>query len=1024
MQMKFKAAALALATSTALLSAGGASAFDRNQLVLAKGQATPSASKSVYIVKLRDEAATTRAQQLSKTTPKKGAQQQQQYDPNSASNRSYISQLKNKHRSVIMATGISEPLYTYAHTFNGFAVTLTAKEVSAVEAHPDVVAVFKDERMPLNTVNTPEFLGLSGPGGLHSSFDGEDVIIGIVDTGINFDHPSFADDGSYSSAASLGWAGACDNSTDATITCNNKLIGAQFFNASAIASNAGVSFASGEHESPRDFDGHGSHVASTAGGNAVPASVLGASAGTAKGMAPRARIASYKACWSFADASRDGCYGGDTMAAIEAATADGVNVINYSIGGSLTTLITGPSLAMMDAANAGIFVATSAGNSGPDAGTVGMPVPWVTNVAASTYTGSTVSSGINVTGGTFDGQSLIADPAGFGPTLADTGDISGDLAVASPLDGCSALTNPAEIAGKIALIQRGACAFSVKVENAEAAGALAVVVFNNQPGQGPIVMGGSSSTGIASVMIGTDDGSTIAADLAGGATVTAGLSAANTASRPSVGNLMADFSSRGPNLAVADLIVPDITAPGVAILAASPVGGNFRYLQGTSMSSPHIAGIAALVKQAHPDWTPAAMRSAMMTTARQNLVKEDGSTPADPFDFGAGHVVPAAAINPGLVFDAGLADYVGFVCGKSDEVGTIESLYGAGICGVLASNGYGPGSNYNHPTIAVSELGSPTFVTRYVTNTSSAASTYTGTLNAPAGINASLYVFNDATGSFEPSNTLTIDPGQTRAFGVAMERTTAPFDVWQFGDVIWQDAAHTVRSALAIKTILPPQIETVGSVTTEATRSTHRVILPVTSNFTGRMYAEGHGMAPAVPEPGTVFQDPDSDYSFNEPELGFHLVEVAPGTKALKFALNTADLPNPAMDLDLYVYACPGFSCSLVGYSANASSDEQVVVINPEALQLAESSAYVVFVHGWSLAGDEFVDYNLDVTQVAGNEGNLVVRSRSNVREGQVTNTYMFMRNLEAGKRYLGGVSYTNDAGEDIGFTLVDVVRP
>ena len=228
--------------------------------------------------------------------------------------------------------------------------------------------------------------------------------------------------------------------------------------------------------------------------------------------------------------------------------------------------------------------------------------------------------------------------------------------------------------------------------------------------------------------------------------------------------------------------------------------------------------------------------------------------------------------------------------------------------------------------------------------------------------------------------------------------------MWQFGDVVWQDGVHSVRSALAVKAILPPQIKVVSSISSVATQSAHRIMLPVKSNYTGKMYAQGYGMVTPVAELGEVYQDADRSYSFNEDGLGFHLIEVAPGTKALKIALDDSTLAG--IDLDLYVYACPGFSCSLVGYSANGDSAESVVVLNPEALELADSSAYVVFVHGWGLNGQESVQYNLDVTQVAGNEDNLVVKSRNNMKEGQVTNAYMFMRNLEAGKRYLGGIGF------------------
>jgi subtilisin family serine protease len=999
-----------------------ASTPDSSKFTLAENAQVKPATKNLYIVQLKENAGIHHALNLTNITDKKTTQQlANSYNAQSVTSKNYVKQLKNKQRNVMAATGISEPLYSYGHTFNGFTVTLTNKQVSALRNHPDVAAVWEDELLPLETANTPEFLGLTAASGLHNSgFTGEDVIIGIVDTGINLEHPSFADDGSYSDPSSLGWAGSCDNSTDESISCNNKLIGAKYFNASFLA--AAGSLAAHELNSPRDQDGHGSHVAGTAGGNAsVSALVNGLDAGFASGMAPRARIASYKACWDAPNPDASGCYGGDTMAAIEAAVADGVDVINYSIGGSLTTLLTGPAQAFLDATAAGVFVATSAGNSGPDAGTVGMPTPWVTNVAASTYDGSVPSLGIDILSGTLAGMSLVADEAAFTPSLAATGDINGELALVEPFEACSEITNKANVAGKIALISRGSCAFVDKVANAEAAGALAAIVYNNQPGGEPFAMGGSLTTSIPALMVSNDNGIILRDDLTAGASVTVDLSATNTTERAVTGNIMADFSSRGPNMAVADLIVPDITAPGVKILAAAPNGNTFNYLQGTSMASPHIAGIAALVKQAHPEWSPAAIRSAIMTTARQDLVKEDGATPADPFDFGAGHVVPNSSINPGLVYDAGLADYVAFICGKANEVATVEALFGAGVCAWLADNGYLGGSQFNHPSIAISALGEQTTVVRYVTNVDSASATYHASIVAPAGVDVEVLVYDGA--SFVPGNSLTIDAGATGIYALTFDNNdSAVFEQWVFGSVTWSDGLHNVRSPIAVMPVLPPQINVASEVITKPGKDRQHIFIPVEFNYTGKFITQGHGMASSQENIGQVFQDADQSYQFNEVSLGFNLMMVDPGTKVARFALYTDETPDPATDLDLYVYACQGWSCSLVGQSTSASSDEAITIIDPMPLNdIGSGNVYIAFVHGWSLAGAQSIIYNLNEFKAGDNDNNLNVTARHSAIKGKVKNINLHMKDLMDDTRYLGGVSYFNQDGENIGFTLVEV---
>ncbi|MCI2282744.1 S8 family serine peptidase [Colwellia sp. MSW7] len=367
----------------------------------------------------------------------------------------YTEALEKKQKEVLGSIGAVDIIYSFTHTFNGFTAKLSDKQKSELESHPDVIGVWEDRLEVINTANTPEFLGLTGPGGQHSlNIKGEDVIIGVIDTGIWPENPSFADDGSYSDPVGLGRQGSCDIGTDTEFYCNNKLIGARYFDAS-FKSQYDIQYVLGEFDSPRDADGHGSHTASTAGGNEnIDAVLSGIPAGTVSGMAPRARIAAYKACRNSDYVSPEGneergCFYGDTMAAIDAAVTDGVDVINYSIGGSRTDLTIPSTTAMLNAAAAGVFVSVSAGNEGPDVETVGTPAPWVTSVAASTYNGTSIIVGkaLNVTSGPLNGTSLMSVLADFGPEAQG---LSGELVIAEPIEACDAdpLTNAGDFPEK------------------------------------------------------------------------------------------------------------------------------------------------------------------------------------------------------------------------------------------------------------------------------------------------------------------------------------------------------------------------------------------------------------------------------------------------------------------------------------------------------------------------------------------------------------------------------------------------
>jgi subtilisin family serine protease len=986
-----------------------------------------------YIVQIKGKTGIEKAAELGELLPARQnvTQGLNRYNANSAKLRQYNQKLSEFHQRLASQSSNRELLYSYTHTFNGFSVKMTAQQAEMLKHDANVVGVWRDEAQQLTTANTPAFLGLTGPDGQHTlGIKGDDIVIGVIDSGIWPEHPSFADDGSYGPLA--GWTGACDSGEDPAFSCNNKLIGAHYYKNSFEATYA---IQPGEFISPRDADNHGSHTASTAAGNEnVTAIFNGTPVATISGIAPRARIAAYKVCWNSSYVNPDGvpergCFSGDIMAAIDQAVADGVDIINYSISGSLTDLTTVAAAAKLRATQAGVFVAVSAGNSGPAAETVGTPAPWVTSVAASTYTGFSVANGIEVTAGPLSGIYRAVEGAQSVP-LSTTGDIMADVTVATPLDGCVALTNPAAISGRFALIQRGGCSFDIKLENAQLAGAIGAIVYNNTPAS-PIVMGGSITTlTIPAVMISQADGTAINNEVTNGAAVNIKMSpSVFVTDVPEVGNIMASFSSRGPNKASYDIIKPDITAPGVKILAAgssqpllSPAGRDFVYLQGTSMSSPHIAGMAALLKAEHGNWTPAMIKSALMTTARQNLTKENGVTPADPFDFGAGHAAPVQANNPGLTYDIDNFDYYAFLCGIGN--GSFVLNASGFSCAAFESAGFlTDPSQLNLPSIGIAELGASQIVYRHVTDVSGAASSYNLSVNTPSGTTVTMLVEN-ASGDLVPGSVLNVAANGTATY--ALEFTPiagAPLEQWQFGAATLSNGIHTVRSPIAIKLVAPKVITAPEQLEGTIRANRGRFSFQVLMNYSGRTSTSVAGLNAPFGSSATVSQDPDRTFGFNEAGLGTHIFLIPEGVRVLRFSLYESLSSVPGADLDLFVYRCIALSCSRVATSLNFGGNEEVTLRDP--LPANDSNAgdfYIVWVHGYDLLGNATASYTMPYWVVAEDEGNTRVAASVRAINTRYNNITILSNGLTASSfPYLGLVKFHDEAGEEQATTLLEL---
>lgn len=558
--------------------------------------------------------------------------------------------------------------YEYNTVFNGVAVSRVAgANLDAIASLSGVTGIYLDEEVELTTDAGPQWIGAptvwSALGGQENA--GEGVIVGILDSGVWPESPTFADPdpngnpypaptGTYECDLGSVMADGTDLGLD--FECNNKLIGAYRFMETFEANR---DLFDGEFLSARDNDGHGSHTASTVAGNSnVSADVLGGTLGVISGVAPRAQIIAYKICGTVPGTAS--CFGSDSVAAVEQAIIDGVDVINFSIGGGSDPYNDIVEQAFSVAYDNGVFVAASAGNSGPGADTVAHRGPWTMTSGASTHDRGFVADILLESGDeslTLDGVSITG---GFGPAPVILAADYDDLPDTDPEDGqCNTPFPAGTFNGEIVVCERGVIARVTKSFNVAEGGAGGMVLYN--PALQTL---NTDSHWIPSIHIQDDAGVALLDFLANNSDVMGTLSGGVKATVQ--GDVMASFSSRGgPNQSLG-ISKPDVTAPGVNILAsdtpykAEPLGqpGLFQLLSGTSMSSPHTAGAGALLAALHPDWTPGQIKSALMMTATvDGLVKEDGVTPVDNFDAGSGRIDLNVAGNPGISIAESAANF-------------------------------------------------------------------------------------------------------------------------------------------------------------------------------------------------------------------------------------------------------------------------------------------------------------------------------------------------------------------------------
>ncbi len=919
--------------------------------------------------------------------------------------------LDQTHDVVLAEAGVSTDtkVQDFSNALNGFSAVLDYRQAVALAANPKVSVVLPDELRHLASDEDGDdddgdgaknddlgnFLGLTARGeAWKSGLTGEGVVVGVIDTGIWPEHPSFADDGTYpphdpldeTDRSSCEFGNTAANPDDAPFACNNKLIGArQMLDTYRALVGADVD----EFDSARDDDGHGTHTASTAAGNAnVRPKIFGRSFPKISGVAPRAQIIAYKGLGNL------GGFTSDLAASIDQAVFDGVDVINYSIGGG-ANLVTADTIAFLFAADAGVFSAVSAGNAGPAPATLGGPadVPWVTAVGANSQTRFFPGTIKLDKGNSITGASVTRGTGKLGLVDAEFAGTS-DLCLADSLD-------PAKVKGKIVLCRRGGNGRVAKSEEVFRAGGKGMILFNASDDDNLF----TDNHWVPSVHIDLTEGLQIKQYIAESRRPKAQIKTEHKPTTIDYAPSMTIFSSRGPSPTAADIIKPDITAPGLQIMAgASPFtdagfvpGELFQAIAGTSMSSPVTAGIYALLKQAHPDWSAAMAKSALMSTANTDVRDNDRISQAGPFAMGAGMVnpgivaAPGSAFNPGLVYDAGLFEYLGFLCDEGPEIFSNPT----GFCANLVLNGTPTTSqNLNYPSIGISELPGSETVTRTVTSVASETVTFTAIVGAPAGYEVTV----------EPG-ILTLAPGEVASYDVTITNVSAPLDEWAFGDLAWSGSGYNVRSPIAVKAV---QLGTPAEVS--GTGVTGSTSFDVKFGYTGAYAAAPHGLVPATSSDGIVLHD--EDQTPFTPDDGGGLVLIPFVVTGVELARWTLTIPGDD-DIDLYLLNSAG---ELVAQSTNGGTDEFI------ELQLPADDTYTMAVHGWQIVDPAGLAFSLQswlVPAVAG--GSLVIDSAPLAAISGTTGTVnLSWVGLTAGVSYLGVVSHTDDVGP-MALTVVSV---
>jgi subtilisin family serine protease len=947
----------------------------------------PALGAGRYVVMLREPAAAG-----SVTGSESG-----RFDARSARVTAYRAQLRRT-QSTVAATYGAKPVESFTAASNGFVADLSGKQASALSGDRRVLLVEKSRTLKPATWRSPKFLGLTGKNGAWTTHGGQrkagaGVVIADLDSGIWPESKSFAG-ARLTKKPKTTW----DISRRGTATrmekadggvfrgqcviakkwdrgdCNTKIIGARYYGDSFLKTVPVADLADTEQVSARDGGGHGTHTASTAAGDQVDnVTTEGRRFGTVRGMAPAARLAVYKVCWEAADPDDSGCNNIDSVAAVDQAVLDGVDIINFSVGGGASPTLDAVELAFEGAAEAGIFVSASAGNSGPGASTLDHPAPWLTTVAASTHVNYentiVLGNGRKIVGASISSKPVkktrLVDAAKAAAPTSDSG--------AASLCGPKSLDR-AKVKGKIAICLRGEYDRVAKSAEVKRAGGKAMILVN--PSENSL---DADFHVIPTIHISdTEQGRLFKYVDEKGANATASFELGNRTKHKTPLPQVAGFSSRGPVLVSGgDLLKPDISAPGVSVLAAvSPPSNSKRkydLYSGTSMAAPHITGLAAFIQSVHPAWTPMEIKSAMMTTAVPTKTAK-GRPSRDALAQGAGQVTPRRFFDPGLFVTSDANQWRGFLTQQGIDTGV--------------------------PALQPKKINLPSMADGSVTAQTSFRRTFRSTRAGVWRIKGVVPGFRVKT---SPAKVRADRRGDLVDVKFTFIRKDAKLNRYAQGAVTLSGPT-SVRLPVALK-----PVSVASPVAVSGTGVSGSTKVPLTAGFTGSLDVTARGLAKSSTVTSSVAPRAED----------YQCVTVTPGTSLARFQV---DVQDDTADLDLVVLASescnPDDAFALAGQSATASGDEAVTLRNPPAgVYIAEVSGFSAGEAGSPMAY-AFDFWDVDAGAQAG--GLKVTPDPAPVRANTKTSVSVAWSGLDPASKYLGYLSYANSP--DI--TLLAVTTP
>ncbi|WRX32109.1 Peptidase S8/S53 domain - like 10 [Theobroma cacao] len=662
-------------------------------------------------------------------------------------------------------------IHSYGKSFNGFAAYLTPDEAARLQENENVVSVFPNSFRQLQTTRSWDFIDM--PLSVKRNTQKEsDIIVGMLDSGIYIDAPSFDDKG-FGPPPSK-WKGVCQTGVNFT-GCNNKVIGARAY-----------SMGSRKNESAADDVGHGSHTASIVAGVPVQdASFYGLGQGTARGGVPSARIAVYKVC------DDSGCSDVAILAAFDDAIDDGVDIISMSVGGPAPDYFADPiAIGSFHAMKKGILTSCSAGNDGPQLSSLTNGAPWILTVGATAtdrvlrtpvHIGKNIKT-LGVSFNTFNLEKkmypltsgLRAIKKGVEPNNFDTCD--------------STTLDENKVKGKILY-----CDGTFQHSTIKKMGATGAIL---RCGSSFFDAGSTYSLPVACVV--DEIGSRIEQYL--NSTKDPQGVILRTIPINATAPFVAAFSSRGPYYRSHSFLKPDIVAPGVAILAAytklKSVSGSslddrfnvFKFLSGTSMSCPHASAAAAYVKSFHPEWSTSAIKSALMTTASEIRVHDENVE----FAYGAGQIDPQRAVNPGLVYELSKNDYIRFLCNEGYSGTRLRMVIGEhSNCSSIPK--FGGQDDLNYPSMLIMQKDLVSTVSavfnRTVTYVGNGTSTYQAFVKAPTSLKIKV----------SPDTLVFNEVNEKKSFTVEVNGPPLKHNSTLLSASLeWTDSVHRVRSPILV----------------------------------------------------------------------------------------------------------------------------------------------------------------------------------------------------------------------------------